>query len=170
MASFNSLEVLLDGQKVGTLALYQKYRAAFEYDPDWLRSGFSLNPYALPLKPGVFIPDYEPFGGLFGVFADSLPDGWGRLLVDRMLLREHRVPESLNVLERLAPAYDLTPGVSLFGEHATSVNGNGKNPGPAEILAVAEKIGLPKSKAENILTAIRAQVGEELGESRGQVL
>lgn len=27
----------------------------------------------------------DPFEGLFGVFSDSLPDGWGRLLVDRLV-------------------------------------------------------------------------------------
>lgn len=31
------------------------------------------------------MPKIDPFEGLFGVFADSLPDGWGRLLVDRLM-------------------------------------------------------------------------------------
>lgn len=30
----------------------------------------------------------DPFDGLFGVFADSLPDGWGRFLVDRLMLKK----------------------------------------------------------------------------------
>ena len=41
-------------------------------------------------------------GGLFGVFADSLPDGWGRLLVDRLMLKNHRNPYELGNLDRLS--------------------------------------------------------------------
>lgn len=44
----------------------------------------------------------NPFEGLFGVFADSLPDGWGRLLVDRLLAKEQINPAVLISLTRLA--------------------------------------------------------------------
>lgn len=78
------LAVLYHGRKVGTLALYQNRLAAFEYASEWLADGFSISPLSLPLERKVFMPKVEPFEGLFGVFADSLPDGWGRLLVDRL--------------------------------------------------------------------------------------
>ncbi|MCR4790499.1 MAG: type II toxin-antitoxin system HipA family toxin, partial [Treponemataceae bacterium] len=87
---------------VGTLALYQNRFAAFSYCQQWISSGFSISPFSLPLQKGVFIPEWEPFGGLHGIFNDSLPDGWGRLLVDRMLLREGIDSDSLSVLDRLA--------------------------------------------------------------------
>ncbi len=87
---------------VGTLALYKNRFAAFSYSDEWLSSGFSISPFSLPLEKKVFIPEWDPFYGLHGIFNDSLPDGWGRLLVDRMLLREGIAPESLSVLDRLA--------------------------------------------------------------------
>ena len=102
MEKYKSLEVLYEGRKVGTLALYQKWLGAFQYDEDWLKNGFSVSPLSLPLDNRVFIPRFEPFEGLFGVFADSLPDGWGRLLVDRMLLKEHEDPQAMTALDRLA--------------------------------------------------------------------
>ena len=102
MEKYKSLEVLYEGRKVGTLALYQKWLGAFQYDEDWLKDGFSVSPLSLPLDDRVFIPRFEPFEGLFGVFADSLPDGWGRLLVDRMLLKEHEDPQAMTALDRLA--------------------------------------------------------------------
>ncbi len=102
MEKYKSLEVLYEGRKVGTLALYQKWLGAFQYDEDWLKDGFSISPRSLPLDDRVFIPRFEPFEGLFGVFADSLPDGWGRLLVDRMLLKEHEDPHAMTALDRLA--------------------------------------------------------------------
>ncbi len=60
-------------------------RVTFAYSEEWLDSGFAISPFSLPVKPKVFVPTAEAFGGLWGVFADSLPDAWGRLLVDRML-------------------------------------------------------------------------------------
>ena len=89
-------------RQVGTLALYQNRLAAFSYCDEWLASGFSISPFSLPLEKRVFIPEWEPFGGLHGVFNDSLPDGWGHLLVDRMLLRMGIQSETLSVLDRLA--------------------------------------------------------------------
>ncbi len=39
---------------------------------------------------------------MFGVFADSLPDGWGRFLVDRFMLKNHILPSEVGNLNRLA--------------------------------------------------------------------
>ena len=102
METVDKLEVYYDGIKVGTLAPYKRYLTAFEYTEDWLKNGFSISPFSLPLQPGVWIAGAEPFSGLFGVFADSLPDGWGRLLVDRMLRKIGERPEEIDSLSRLA--------------------------------------------------------------------
>lgn len=102
MDSLNKVNVLYDGRKVGTLALYQKYLAAFEYDKEWLADGFSISPFSLPLKKGVYIPKRDPFEGLYGIFSDSMPDGWGRLLVDRYFLSKGIHPNEISVLERLS--------------------------------------------------------------------
>lgn len=97
------LEVWMNNCRVGTLALTSDHLAAFEYSGEWLENGFSISPLSLPLRSGLFLPkSYEPFEGLFGVFADSLPDGWGRLLLDRVLRERGIDPNSLNVLSRLA--------------------------------------------------------------------
>ena len=101
--SKKSVFAVIDGRKVGTLAQMKNGLVAFSYDEGWLNDGFSLNPYSLPLERGVRIPDsYDPFDGLFGIFSDSLPDGWGRLLVDRMLVRHGFDPFTLNSLDRLS--------------------------------------------------------------------
>ena len=84
------------------MALYKNRLAAFEYDSDWLAEGFSISPFSLPLEKKVFMPKIDPFEGLFGVFADSLPDGWGRLLVDRLMRKNGLDPYEIGSLERLA--------------------------------------------------------------------
>ena len=45
---------------------------------------------------------------------------------------------------RLSPAYDLTYSNTYYGEHTTTVDGNGKNPGLKELVAVGMKAGLGK--------------------------
>lgn len=93
------LNVHLDGrkrQKVGRLAI-QGRRTLFEYDPAFFASKLEISPFKLPLKAGVAIDSENTFDGPFGVFNDSLPDGWGRLLLDRAV-------ESLGI-----PRGDLTP-------------------------------------------------------------
>ena len=102
MNRIKTLDVFYENRKVGTLASAKDYRIAFEYDGEWLESGFSISPLSLPLEKKVFLPKIEPFEGLFGVFADSLPDGWGRLLVDRMLIQKHTDPHEVDSLYRLA--------------------------------------------------------------------
>ena len=84
------------------MAPYHRYTTAFEYSAEWIQEGFSISPLSLPLEPGVKIAKADPFDGLFGIFADSLPDGWGRLLVDRMLRKEGERPGEIGSLERLS--------------------------------------------------------------------
>ena len=102
MKTVNELNVLFHNRRVGRIKRYKNYLTAFEYDKDWLLDGFSISPFTLPLKQQVFISKQEPFDGVFGAFSDSLPDGWGRLLVDRLLLKHNINPRELNSLDRLA--------------------------------------------------------------------
>ena len=98
----DGLAVLLGERRVGSLAETPEGLVAFQYDEGWLQEGFSLNPYSLPLSSDLFIPRWHPFDGLFGTFNDSLPDGWGALLLDRMLGESGVDPASVSSLERLA--------------------------------------------------------------------
>lgn len=102
MDRLSKLDVYYHNLHVGTMALYQNRFAAFEYDSDWLIEGFSISPFSLPLEKKVFMPRLDPFCGIFGVFADSLPDGWGRLLVDRLMRKNGINPYEIGSLERLA--------------------------------------------------------------------
>lgn len=98
----NSLQVYYNERLVGTLAMTAGRKIAFQYSKSWIEKGFSISPFSLPLKDQVFIPTKDYFQGLFGVFADSLPDGWGRLLLNRLLRSYKQNPDDLTVLDRLA--------------------------------------------------------------------
>src|ERR1035438_4396972 len=99
------LTIYLDAQnqrrKVGRLA-FKDRRVLFEYDASFIASEIEISPIKLPLRPGVSVADTTIFDGLFGVFNDSLPDGWGRLLLDRTVEKYGIHRGLLNPLDRLA--------------------------------------------------------------------
>lgn len=90
------------GSKVllGRLLLKNRH-IFFEYDASFIKTGLELSPFQLPLKVGVVASQDRTFDGLFGVFNDSLPDGWGRLLLDRKLMRAGLNPGTFSPLDRL---------------------------------------------------------------------
>lgn len=94
--------VLHNGETVGYLALLNDGFVAFQYDGKWLQNGFALSPFSLPLTSDVYVCRKNTFGGLYGVFADSLPDGWGELLVKRMLASNGINYDRLNPLTKLS--------------------------------------------------------------------
>jgi serine/threonine-protein kinase HipA len=90
-----------DALIVGTLAELDR-RIYFEYDPAFLATGIELSPFKLPARSGLIEHTDHGFGPLPGVFDDSLPDGWGMLLMDRHFRRQGVSPVSLSPLDRLA--------------------------------------------------------------------
>lgn len=102
MKSLKIIEVFLAGTRVGKMAQTPEGLCAFEYDSDFLASGFSISPFVLPLEKKVFLAERDPFRGNFGVFDDSLPDGWGSLLLDRYLRERGQDPQALTILQRLS--------------------------------------------------------------------
>src|SRR3989338_6875840 len=87
-------------QLMGRLLLKNR-QIFFEYDDAFIKKGLELSPFKLPLKAGVATSKDQTFEGLFGVFNDSLPDGWGRLLLDRKLMQAGLNPAALSPLDRL---------------------------------------------------------------------
>lgn len=102
MNNIKQIEVIHHNRLVGRLALTKEGLCAFEYSAEWLNTGFSISPFELPLRSGVFIAKPRPFEGGFGVFDDCLPDGWGLLILDRYLQQNGISPRTLSLLDRLA--------------------------------------------------------------------
>lgn len=110
MKNLRKLDAYIDGSLVGTLAIMKDGRVAFQYDRDWLKNGFAISPFDLPLRGEVFIPKNMNCRGLFGIFEDSLPDAWGTLLTDRKLGEMGIDPTQVNVLDRLSLVGDAGAG------------------------------------------------------------
>lgn len=97
------LHVLHDRTPVGQLAQNPKGDIVFQYARTWLRAGFDLAPASVPFDELAHPAARAVFDGLPGVFNDSLPDGWGLLLMDRAL-KQHKGLERTQItpLDRLA--------------------------------------------------------------------
>lgn len=73
----------------------------FKYYPSFIKRGLEISPIKLKLNNEINNADTIPFDGLFGVFADSLPDGWGKLLLDRTLSAKGVNINDITPLDRL---------------------------------------------------------------------
>lgn len=106
---------------VGQLTQQQR-TIYFEYDKSFVERGLEISPLHCPLRQGVQQFDRTLFDGLPGVFNDSLPDGWGRLLLDRQARTHNLAPEQLTPLDRLAHVGQSGMGALLYQpsyEHTT---------------------------------------------------
>ena len=100
-------------RRVGKL-LRQNREIFFEYDPAFVAGGLELSPFKLPLGAGVFRGDPSRFDGLMGLFDDSLPDGWGRLLIDRRAKNAGLSAAQLGPLDRLSLVGSRTMGALVY--------------------------------------------------------
>lgn len=106
----------LDGARhfeVGTLA-EDSGRLFFEYAPSFIERGVELSPFFLPLRTGLIEHTDRSFGPLWGLFDDSLPDGWGLLLMERRFRERGISLRSLSPLDLLAFLGTQTMGTLTY--------------------------------------------------------
>ena len=106
----NSLGVKIP---VGILAQID-HRIVFEYANSFLETGLQISPYYVPLREGLFEVNKSYLLNLPGVFNDSLPDGWGMLLMDRFFQKQNITFLSVSALDRLAYLGSDTMGALTY--------------------------------------------------------
>lgn len=91
------------GTLMSTTALTGRPLIVFEYSNEATQRGLELSAYKLPLKGPQVRRDFPPHQlGLPSPVYDSLPDGWGMLLMDRLFRRRGLISARIGPLERLA--------------------------------------------------------------------
>ena len=142
---------------VGTLSDYGR-ETLFEYDPSFLLRGLNLAPFKLPLQPGVQVSDHAGNMETFGLFEDSLPDGWGRRLVDVAFRKRHgRLP---TVLERLACVGTNGMGALVYEPEDALA----EEIAACDLAALAESaMAFDAGRAEDVLPALRRAGGSSGG-------
>lgn len=86
----------------------------FQYDADYIARYASLSPFKLAFNHSLQLAAAQPHQGLHGVFADSLPDGWGTLLMDRVFRQQGGLPQQLTAMDRLSYVGDSGMGALRY--------------------------------------------------------
>src|SRR5699024_11191941 len=149
-----------DVKPVGRLAIRNSV-IYFEYDEVFLRGDLEISPIKLPLQSGVIELPKRPFEGLSGVFNDSLPDGWGRLLFDRLLRSEGVYPSDISPLDRLAYVGENGLGALVY-KPDQSFNSGDKGRINLDVLASRTKEVL-EGESEEVLAELLALNGSSAG-------
>lgn len=107
---------LTDNSKVLVGQLAQNQQGVFfQYNADYLANQQSLSPFSIPFNDTLKKAPNQPHQGLHGLFADSLPDGWGMLLMDRIFRQQNIQPQHVSAMDRLA--YIGNSGIGALSYH-----------------------------------------------------
>ncbi len=139
----------------------------FEYDQEFLRDPLWLSPFKLPPQAGLIEHRDREFGTLFGLFDDSLPDGWGLMLMDRFFRQRGSVLAEVSVLDRLAYLGTRTMGALTYHPPTEPADPTARILDLAEMARAAEQV-LEGSAAEVLPMLLRA--GGSPGGARPKVL
>ena len=100
------IEVCMWGQTVGAAALDPKLGFyAFEYDPEFVKSGIELAPLTMPLAKASYVFTDLPeltYKRLPALLADALPDDFGNTLIDGWMAAKGVEHSQITPLDRLA--------------------------------------------------------------------
>lgn len=99
--------------RLGTLA-HANRTLMFEYADEAIERGIEFSPLKLPLRAPAFSGFPAYLDGLPGLIADSLPDGWGRRVMDQCFRKAGRHVAEISPLERLAFIHDRAIGAFVF--------------------------------------------------------
>jgi serine/threonine-protein kinase HipA len=98
-------EVVLWGTRVGAVAWdVDRGLGFFEYDPEFVDVPIEIAPLTMHRSSEIYsFPELsrQSFHGLPGLIADSLPDKFGTILIDRWLEEQGRSADSFSPVERL---------------------------------------------------------------------
>ncbi|PCM48376.1 toxin HipA [Pseudomonas fluorescens] len=110
------------GTLASTTALTGRPLVVFEYSDEAKKRGLELSSLKLPLQGAKLSRDFPQHQlGLPGPVYDSLPDGWGMLLMDRLFKRRGLNPARIGPLERLAYIGNNAMGAMSFKPVAPDV-------------------------------------------------
>jgi len=122
-----------------------------EWSAEAIRQGTDLSGLLYPPEPGLIEARSRDFFGLHGFFADSLPDGWGQLLMDRRAARHGVRPETLTAIDRLA----------IVGSHGRGALVYSPASAPPDAVATLDLDALA-AEAETVLSGEDGEFGDTL--------
>lgn len=172
----SAIEVRIWEKTVGAVALDPNLGFyAFEYAPEFLKTGIELAPLTMPLAQGdqpFIFADLPPltYNKLPGMLADALPDEFGNLLIDAWMSTKGIDKSGITALDRLAYMGQRGTGALEFKPaRSPSVVGTAiklSNLVESARIAVSENVGT--DKLANAALAQMIRVGTSAGGARAK--
>jgi serine/threonine-protein kinase HipA len=153
-------------QQVGEL-IQEGRGIYFKYYTEFIKTGLAISPFHLPLKDSIYSAPSQPFEGLFGVFSDSLPDGWGRLLLDRTLTAKGILLQDISPLQRLS--YVGLKGMGALTYHP-QIETTAQEILQVELEAIAKEMNLVLQGASSLAIDELYEMGGSSGGARPKIL
>ena len=152
--------------------------AAFEYDTDFLKSGIELSPIMMPLGGNIYefpLLSGEPFYGMPGLVADSLPDTFGNKVIEQWLSSQGKSISEFTAIDRLCytgkrgmGALEYVPASSELVDINENINVTEMVKFASDVLNQHERITI---NAQEALTYSQlVQVGSSAGGARAKAL
>ncbi|MBO5333000.1 MAG: type II toxin-antitoxin system HipA family toxin [Clostridia bacterium] len=176
MQNVNTVRVKMWGTTVGYLHQDNNGMVGFQYDEEFLKSNIEISPVKMPLSTVTYsFPALreETFHGLPGMVADSLPDKYGNIVINRYLESQGRTADSLSVIEKLCytgkrgmGALEYEPSQELTTMNET-VDLDALTKLASEILSEKEQIHIEKN--DNLMAQLM-ECGSSVGGARAKTL
>ena len=172
-------EVYLWGTRIGIIHQdIEKSYSSFEYDKDFIRSGIELSPLRMPLGGVIYeFPSLagEPFWGMPGLVADSLPDRFGNAVIETWLASIGKSLSAFTAIDRLCytgkrgmGALEYVPASSDIRDIDETINVREMVKFASDILERRESISL--NADVNLTYSQLVQVGSSAGGARAKAL
>ena len=172
-------EVYLWGTRIGIIHQdINKPYSSFEYDKDFIRSGIELSPLRMPLGGVIYeFPSLagEPFWGMPGLVADSLPDSFGNAVIENWLASIGKSLSDFTAIDRLCytgkrgmGALEYVPASSDIRDINETINVREMVKFASDILERRESVSL--NADVNLTYSQLVQVGSSAGGARAKAL
>lgn len=175
----DTAEVYLWGTRIGIIHQdVSKAYAAFEYDKDFVNSGIELSPLRMPLSKNIYeFPALvgEPFHGMPGLVADSLPDRFGNAVIEEWLMSLGKSLSGFTAIDRLCytgkrgmGALEYVPASTDIKDIDENINVRKMVRFASDVLAGRESVTLKAN--DNLTYSQLVQVGSSAGGARAKAL
>ena len=172
-------DVFLWGQHVGAVTWNeQKQTGSFEYTPEFASGNMEVAPLMMPLRQQVYeFPSLsaDTFLGLPGLLADTLPDAFGKALLDRWLASVGRT--FANPIERLCyqgkrsmGALEFLPAQDMYLERETRLEIDSLVEVAREVLDERRKLAVNTNDNAKEAIANIIRVGTSAGGQRAKAV
>ena len=175
----DTAEVYLWGTRIGIIHQeVTKPYASFEYDTEFLNSGIEVSPLRMPLAKNIYeFPALtgEPFYGMPGLVADSLPDKFGNAVIEQWLMSLGKSLSDFTAIDRLCYTGKRGMGALEYVPASTDIKDIDENINVQEMVkfasdVLADREGISLKAEDNLTYSQLVQVGSSAGGARAKAI